>query len=426
MSRIMPIIALALIASACSNKENAVSSPSDWSAVRANLAFTCARETDHLPPLDSDADQLFKYGRYLEKKVGPKDYAAVARYYRIAAAQGHYKANNNLQQLVSTGLAPSPDAPSESLDLAEQLIAAGIPGGYYDMGHYVELGYGVKQDEEKALRYFRKAADLGNPNAQYYVAEKLAPLDKAPEIAKQMRQCATDQGFGEAASTLGVDLMADKLYSEAVVAFQKGVAAGNTLSSLALEEGFSGPPSSNQLYYLALPHDPERSRRYKLISKFIDDHDGLNPKVSDIDQIVPLPPAKLPPWDGTFQWKKEQDTAQPPQKPTEALVTKLAGEKNLDPATGLPLAPVKSAKAERVSLGTEVRPGEVCPQDGYWCVHPVDERHPEATRRFSKGETMPHLVLNDPRIVPGLDLLLGMRTHKTNREWSLKAYIDEA
>jgi hypothetical protein len=34
----------------------------------------------------------------------------VARYYRIAAAHGHYKANQNLQSLISDGLAGSPDA----------------------------------------------------------------------------------------------------------------------------------------------------------------------------------------------------------------------------------------------------------------------------------------------------------------------------
>jgi len=65
------------------------------------------------------------------------------------------------------------------LDLVEQLIKHNIPGGYYDMGHYLELGYEVEQDKEKALRYFRKAADLGNPEAQYYVADK-HPADLDP------------------------------------------------------------------------------------------------------------------------------------------------------------------------------------------------------------------------------------------------------
>jgi hypothetical protein len=204
-----------------------------------------------------------------------------------------------------------------------------------------------------------------------------------------------------------------------------GVKAGDAQSASFLKYGFDADPS-DEMSYLGQPKDPERSRRYGLIWKFLNDHDGLNPEVPDIDQIVPLPPAKLPEWDGKFQWQKEQDATKPPRKPDEGLVARLAKDKNLNPATGLPLAPVKSAKAERVPLGTAVRPGDVCPQDGYWCVRPFDERHPEATRRFSKGETMPHLVLNDPRIIPGLDWLLGMRTHKTNREWNLKAYVDRA
>jgi TPR repeat protein len=84
----------------------------------------------------------------------------------------------------------------------------------------------VEPDEDKARRYFRKAADLGSPEAQAYVGELLAPWDKAPEIARQMRRCATDQGYGEAASTLGINLKTIKLYSEAVKVFQTGLKPG--------------------------------------------------------------------------------------------------------------------------------------------------------------------------------------------------------
>jgi hypothetical protein len=257
------------------------------------------------------------------------------------------------------------------------------------------------------------------------VGDLLSGKDRAPDISRQMMECATDQGYGKAASYLAVDLMTDNQYSQAVQAFQKGVVAGDAQSASFLQYGFDAKPS-DKLYFIGENQDPERSRRYGLIWKFLNDHDGLNPKVPDIDQIVPLPPAKLPAWDSTFQWQKEQDAAQPPQKPADALVTKLAREKNLDPATGLPLAPVRSAETERVPLGTLVSPGNVCPQDGVWCVQPFDIRNPEATRRFSKGETIPNLVLNDPRIIPGLDWLLGMRTHKTNMAWTLKAYVDQA
>ncbi|SAL42915.1 Sel1 domain-containing protein [Caballeronia cordobensis] len=398
----------------------------EMSAMRAKLAFTCAHETDHLPPLDPQADMLFQYALFIEKKPGPEDFNAAARYYRIAATYGHYKANHNLQLLVSTGQASSPHAATETIDLAEQLIAAGIPGGYYDMGHYLELGYGVKQDEKKARIYFRKAADLGSPEAQAYVAKLLEPKDRAPEIARQMRQCATDQGNRDAANELGIDLMTDKLYSEAVNVFQTGVAAGDVTSASFLQNGFNTQPS-DRLYYIGQSNDPERSRRYEVIWKFLNDHDGLNPKVPDIDQIVPLPPAKLPEWDGTFQWQKQQDTAVPPQKPSDELVNRLAKEKKLDPSTGLPLSPQqRSALEPKVPLGQTVRAFEACPQAGVWqACSPSGYVATPATRTFHKGEKLPLLDVEQPRAFALLDNMLGARRMHTDGFWRLVSYTDD-
>ena len=332
--------------SACSDKGRNAQSIPDLAAVQANLAFTCVHEADHLPPLDPEADQLFKYGRYLQKKDGPKDFDQVGRFYRIAAAHGHYKANGNLGILISQGFVKSPHAGKEAIDLAEQLINQGVPGGYYDMGHYLEAGYGVKRDPEKALRYFRKAADLGNPEAQSYVGDLLTKPELSPDIGKQMLRCAIEQDYADAAQKLAMQYkVVDKNFSETVNAFQKGVEAGNAESASFLEDGFKGPPAEEELNYLTLPKDLERSRRYNLIGKFLDTNGSRNPKVPDIDKIVPLPPAKLPPWDGTFQWQKEQDAAVPPQKPSDELINRLSKEKNLDPATGLPLLPQNTSQA---------------------------------------------------------------------------------
>jgi hypothetical protein len=416
---------VAALACACT-KENPLASLPDLSAVRANLAFTCVHEADHLPPLDPDANQLFRYGRWLQKQDGPKDFDDIARYYRIAAAHDHYKANTNLQALVSTGLADSPDAPKETIDLAAQLVKQGVPAGYYDIAHYLELGYGLKQNSETALRYFRKAADLGSPDAQYYLAEKLDPIDAAPEVALQMYRCSADQGHGKAATSLAIGRKTDKFYAEALKAFQQGVMAGNSQAASFLENGFKGLSPDDRLYYLAVPNDPERSHRYELIGKFLDRNEGLNPKVPDVDQIVPLPPAPLPPWDGTFQWEKEQAAAVPPQKPSDALVERLAREKNLDAATGLPVAPVKSAKAERVPLGTLVSGGNVCPQDGVWYAEAFDMYSLETTRRFRKDETMPQPALNDPLSTRAVNWLPHMRVHRTDAQWIRKAYIHDA
>lgn len=163
MNRHILIVFLSVSLCACTEKESKVSQLPDLSAVRANLAFVCAHESDHLPSLDPNADILFKYARYLQKNSGPKDYDDILRYYRIAAAYDHYKANTNAQLLISQGLASSPDAEKESVDLASRLVDKGIPSGYYDIGHYLEGGYGLKKNPEMSLRYFRKAADLGSP-----------------------------------------------------------------------------------------------------------------------------------------------------------------------------------------------------------------------------------------------------------------------
>lgn len=135
-------------------------------------------------------------------------------------------------------MASSPDPEKESVDLAEQLIRAGVPSGYYDIGHYLLNGYGLKQDADAAKQYIRKAADLGNPDAQYYIGNLLDPADMAPNIALQMFQCAADQGHAEAANYLGTKLQDDDRYSEAMVAFQKSATAGNTQGAFALEMGF--------------------------------------------------------------------------------------------------------------------------------------------------------------------------------------------
>ncbi|MBT1539604.1 sel1 repeat family protein [Ralstonia solanacearum] len=436
MNKSTVILVLACLAGACTHKEKTpLDSLPDMSAVRANLAFTCVHEADHLPPFDPEADQLFQYGRYLQKKEGPKNFNEVARYYRIAAAHGHYKANNNLQGLVSQGIAESPDAPKETIDLAAQLVNQGIPGGYYDIGHYLELGYGLKQDAEMALRYMRKAADLGSPDAQFYVGQKLAPIDNAPAIARQMHQCAADQGHSEAAFTLGMDLKTDKIYPEAVRAFQKAAAAGSPQGALSLEAGFSGVSEGDSLSYIGVSEDVERARRYRLIRQFIRGNDGRNAKVPDINKIVPLPPAKLPPWDGTFQWEKDQAAAVPPQKPSDELIERLSQAKHLDPATGLPLAkPAQVAQAEtevapppvRLPLGTVARTGESCPQDGVWCVSLTKGMVADAERSFLKGMQLPSLTIYQPRRFAWMDNWMGVRQQTVAATWKLVGYLDEA
>jgi TPR repeat protein len=329
-------LVLLLVLAGC-NKEDGVREVQGLDALYEGLKFECVYEEDKLPRLSSVANILYRYGLYLQLRPGVKDFDEVARYYRIAAAHGHYKASTNLQMLVSGGQARSPDSWVETLDLVEDLIALGIPGGYYDMARYLDRGFGVEQDSDKAKAYYRRAADLGSPDAQYYVADLLSRVYGPKDIMLQMYKCAMEQGHAEAGLDAAMYQKIKRRYPEAVFAFQKAVANGSVLAAAFLTKGFITTSPSEQLDYMALAPDPERSRRYKLIKEFIGRYENLGAKVPDIDQIVPLPPAKLPAWDETFQWKKDRDAAVPPAQPSEELMQRLSEEKGLDPETGLRL-----------------------------------------------------------------------------------------
>jgi tetratricopeptide (TPR) repeat protein len=310
----------------------------DWDVAFQRLEFKCTHEEDRLPPLDPDAHRLYQYGLHLSQISGPKDFDEAARYYRIAAAHDHYRAATNLQALLSQGLTNAPRPQKETINLAEHLINRGIPGAYYDMGHYLELGYGVKQDADAARYYFRRAADFGNPEAQYYVAALLAKTGKAGGVPLAMMRCSMEQGHPEAAIRYGVSRKNEGLFIEALEAYQSAAKFGNPAGARRLREAFNFSKPSNETYYLAADMDNERSRRYSLMMIFLNKYENLGAKVPDIDLIVPLPPAKLPDWDETFEWKRKRDAALPLSPPSEELIARMCDEKGLDPATGWPLS----------------------------------------------------------------------------------------
>ena len=130
------------------------------------------------------------------------------------------------------------------------------------MGFYLERGYGLKQDKDLALKYYRKSADLGSPEGQYLVAELLAPIDNAPEVAVQMWRCAAEQGYAKAGLSLGIRLKNTARHDQALQAFQLGAKAGEDGAASFLTHGFDGPAVDDQLYYLGQHKDPERDRRH--------------------------------------------------------------------------------------------------------------------------------------------------------------------
>ena len=317
----------------------------------AALEFTCKKEVQ--PPLSEETQQLYNYALYHDLhnmwtgEKGDDVWNGLARYYRIAAANGDYKANVRLQYLLNTGRI-STDMPQTEVHNLNEELAKQLPAtAYYNLYGYLDEDYGVRTEEGGKYAYLRKAADLGSREAQYTVAEMLADIEDEEEtkeafkyrlnLVKQLWACASEQGLGEASINLGISLQSDKKYSEAVKVFYQGVKNGDAMSASTLRGGFSQQTTKdNRLDFLDLAPDEERSRRYDIIWNYLAKYDYLQPKVPDLDEIVPLPPAKLPKWDGKIAFQRWYEGEAPP-KPSEALMQKLANQAGLRVDNGLDL-----------------------------------------------------------------------------------------
>jgi hypothetical protein len=351
---------------------------------------------EQFPAPSAEVDVLFQYARWLQKNNQLKEDKSVdveiERLYRIAAENGHYKANINLQNGAMRGHFQLRGA--EHLRLSERLISEGVATGYYFVGIFLQQGSAaLKEDPDMALRYFRKAADEGSAQAQEYVGEKLAPSNMAPDIARQMRRCAAEQGQGKAASMLSIYLRDEENYTDAIEVLQMGVAAGNSTSASRLAKGFRNPPSSDELYYLNKKEDLERAERYEKIWRILANYSYANPKVPEINEILPLPPAKLPAWDGKLQWLEDRLANVPPEKPSTALINQLAKAMVLDPATGKPM-PGSPSFSENQFLEPTCSSGKPCPESGYWKIRWDGQgryylTEANAARYFKQGEIMP-------------------------------------
>ena len=324
--------------------------------LKANLEFTCKHEEK--PELLPETQQLYNYALYLDLhnmwtgKRGDAVWNGLARYYRIAAMNGDYKANIRLQYLLKSGRISSDMPQTEVHNLNEELAKQLPATAYYNLYGYLDVGYGVRTEKDGKYAYLRKAADLGSREAQYVVSEMLGDINDEEtlqmrlKLIEQLLSCASEQGLGKASSFLGIGFKMDGEYSKALEAFHQGVKNGYSSSASRLEEAFSGKQKNGDMDFLNLSEDSERSRRYKIIGDYLYDKDYLQPKVPDLDDIVPLPPAPLPEWDGKIAFQRWFEGEAPP-KPDEALVRRLAwqaglnGDTGLDEKTGMPKKPTK-------------------------------------------------------------------------------------
>jgi len=316
----------------------------DAAPTEEQFAFTSAYEEDHIPPRDPEADQLFQNAHWRYQKnlldEDPAVYTEVERLYRIAAAWGHDKAAHNLAFMMMRGLTTNDDRIAKPVDIAEELIGRGIPHGYTLMGYLLDTGYGVEKDLNASLQYFRRAADLGDPQAQAFVGEQLHSMGIGNPVpykaGKAMKRCAAEQGHAQSAIDTAIGLKRREQYLDALKYFQLAVRAGSSKGAIWLKHAFSGPAPEDQLNYVGQAKDEERAARYEKLWNILSSYDYLPITVDEIEQIVPLPPAELSAWDGQIEWVKKWEKDQAPSLPAKARIEEMARAKGLDPGTGLP------------------------------------------------------------------------------------------
>ena len=268
---------------------------------------------------------------------------------RRAAERLHWKAMLNLASLYVEGRDPL-YGEEEAVQLVEKAMRLGIPAAYDRMGTYYANGTGVDGDITRAYAFWQKAAQMGNPQALAYLGEKLTAGKDYPgaemwgniPVAIKMMECALGQGYGPPAYDLyylyvvvrtsdgtsdGERTTATK--ERALHVLHTGVSLGCEKCANKLTIEFGEP---FDLANMLVPYiDKARAERYGVLGRAL----GFNPnrRFPNLDKILPLPPADLPPWDG--QRKSLLDAAMgvsPPPAIPKANAALLSAEPYFLPA----------------------------------------------------------------------------------------------
>ncbi|HHX2506662.1 TPA: DUF6396 domain-containing protein [Neisseria subflava] len=317
--------------------------------IKKNLEFTCVHEKR--PPLSEETQQLYNYALHRDLnhmwpgQRGDGFWDELLPYYRIAAANGDYKANVRLQFLLSDGWTKVPDIEAEAeVHKLYKMLHKQLPAtAYYLLKGYIEDDYGVSAPPDSELAFLRKAADMGSREAQYTLGQMISSLDDEEtrefrlKLMMKLYRCASEQGQGNASYWLGMFLPDYHKYDEAVRAYHQGVKNGNYLSAFILSNAFKAGKDKGSNDFLDVETDEERARRYGIIDSYLSTYEFMSPTVPDLDDIVPLPPAPLPEWDGKIAFQRWVEGAEPP-KPSDELLNKLADKAGVDVKTGLPLS----------------------------------------------------------------------------------------
>jgi hypothetical protein len=279
-------------------------------------SFECQTEASKAPPIDAQAEDWFLEARALEDwtvLIEEPDYKQVVQLTRQAAERHHWKAMLNLASLYIERRDP-PHGATEAVALVSEAMELGVPAAYDRMGTYYLNGTGVNGNVDRAYAFFQKAAAMGSPHAMAFLGEKMDAGEGLKPgywgnipIAIKMFECALAQGYGPAAEELeymydvprapdGSELgrATPETRERVMRALHEGVKGGCENCANSLRHEFNDPDLANMFVPFI---DKARAQRYSMLIDALESNPDR--RFPNLDKILPLPPAPLPPWDGT-------------------------------------------------------------------------------------------------------------------------------
>ena len=296
---------------------------------RDSNEFICRHAADHAPALTAQGQALHEQALTLTSDLlwpNEQNWPLAMQLWQQAASLGHWKAGLMWLQNARTGVGINsekgrfyvpPANPETVMKATEDLMRKGVADAFFWMGDYYRNGYGLKRgDADRAWAFWQLAADMGSAKVQTKIASVLELGSRDMETQADFRgqwaneplmfkllECAHAQGYGPASSELGswLDLKAqwgeavngdaDAQFRRALQILHDGVKFGSEDAANALFVAFSnGKPM------VGYAKDPARARRYSTLGDAL--YNDPDRRFPNLDKVIPLPPAKLPQWNG--------------------------------------------------------------------------------------------------------------------------------
>lgn len=211
---------------------------------QAVLHYNRAALAGHIPAMNALA-HLYETGRGVHYSP-----LLAAEFYRKAAEAGSAEAQCALGELYVSNALGAPDL-QRAFEYFSLAAAQGLPGGYGGLGYVYEHGWGDNHpDLAQARKFYRHAAELGDPAAMVNLGDLLAREGDDREALK-LYQDAANHDYAPAWHRLGLRHFAGNRdekpdYAAARLCFLRAARRGNAASWINLgimyELGRGGAP----------------------------------------------------------------------------------------------------------------------------------------------------------------------------------------